>query len=284
MEANPGTLDRDKLALMFNQGVNRISLGAQSFNHDLLQYLGRIHTPQDITKSIIMIRQSGFSNLNLDLMFAIPGQTAAIWKEDLARAVEFKPEHLSLYGLTLEKGTPFYTAHEKREMVLPDEQEYARCFESARHFLRDNDIRDYEISNFSRSECECRHNLNYWHYKDYLGLGPAAHSFIKKQRWWNVSDVRAYIDKCYHFLEPVERWETLTEEQQRSEFIFLALRTIGGVTYYSYWERFKRGFKEDYKRTLDSLEELGLIYKMVDRFMLTDKGLLVSDSVFAEFM
>jgi oxygen-independent coproporphyrinogen-3 oxidase len=269
MEANPGTLNIEKLKVLTQHNLTRVSLGVQSFNGDTLKTLGRVHSPEEALLAIDQIRQAGFNNLNIDLMFAVPGQTFAQWQQDLAQATGLKPGHISLSA---------------GDLVLPEEGEYARQYEYACDFLQQEGFQQYEISNFARPGFQCQHNLNYWNHSEYLGLGAGAHSFVQGRRWWNTSNVDSYNKKLQEGKKPVERAETLSPEEIRREFIFLSLRTRTGLSLRTFRQRFNRDFLTDYKKTVDTLVSLNHLQVQNDRVLLTRQGLLVSDSVFAEFM
>ena len=220
IEANPGTLTPQKLALYRKYGINRISIGLQSPKDEELKMLGRIHNYEQFLESYQMAREAGFSNLNIDLMFAIPGQSYEGWIENLRLVAELGPEHISAYSLIVEEGTPF----SKRKLELPDEDTEYRMYEDVAKVLGEYGYHQYEISNYAKENRECRHNEGYWQRKDYLGLGLGAASLIGNVRFTNTTDMQEYLEKS-----GVPEWirkdrEALTEKDEMAEFMFLGLR------------------------------------------------------------
>jgi oxygen-independent coproporphyrinogen-3 oxidase len=229
-EANPDDVRRDKLELLRGLGVNRISLGAQSLCDDELRTLGRRHTVEEAERAVETIRACGFSNLSLDLMYALPAQSPSRWLSTLKRAIELRPEHLSCYQLTYYEGTPLGRELEAGAIRRPSEEEQRTFFLRSAEALQENGYIHYEISNFARGEgWIARHNRKYWRRVPYLGLGPGAHSFREGKRWWNVSSVTGYCDMLSKGRLPIGGSEKLTDEQQRLESLSLGLRTREGV-------------------------------------------------------
>ena len=195
VEANPNTVTHEKLSLMRSQGVNRLSLGVQSFSDEILQTLGRLHTTEQATEAFRLARSVGFENISIDLIYGIPGQTIADWDETLNAAIALKPEHVSAYSLSLDVGSQFMRAAEAGEFALPDEEICAAMYERAVITLNTAGYGRYEISNFSLPGYECRHNLNYWARGEYVGLGPGAWSFISGKRYANIADTTEYVQR-----------------------------------------------------------------------------------------
>lgn len=227
-EANPGTVDADKFRAMRGAGFNRLSLGAQSFVDDELIRLERVHKASEIDRAVRLAREAGFDNLNLDLMFALPGQSRFVWERNLDRAIRLEPEHLSLYCLTLEENTKFYKRHLKGLLVLPEEDEQAEMYDLACRMAEEAGYRQYEISNFANRERECRHNLAYWRCREYAGYGPGAVGRVGQTRYTNVKHPLRYS-------EAVEvgdgLWcesEAIDEPTLRTERIMLGLRMNEG--------------------------------------------------------
>ncbi len=226
IEANPNDLNPIKLKRLHALGVNRISLGVQSFDDQELSFLRRRHTVKDAEQALEGIREAGFMNLGIDLIYGLPGQTINQWQTNLDKALAFNPEHLSCYQLTLAKGTLFWGLKEKGSLTPISEKEEAVFFLATSEFLQDHEYSHYEISNFAREEKYfSRHNQKYWQRQAYLGLGPSAHSFQGNRRWWNIRSINRYCQSLEEGRLPVEAQEELSEEQVRLETISLGLRT-----------------------------------------------------------
>ncbi|NOX37863.1 MAG: radical SAM family heme chaperone HemW [Calditrichaeota bacterium] len=284
LEANPGTLNREKLEHYRELGINRLSLGVQSFHPGELHFLGRIHTAEDVIHNVTLARQVGFQNINLDLMTAFPGLTPESFQKTLEQAVALQPEHISCYTLIFEPGTPFHHQLINGKMQpVPDDAE-AAFYQQARQFLEKQGYLQYEISNYARGEAFiCRHNCIYWEYKPYLGLGPSAHSFYDNQRRANVRSVQAYIRKLAAGQLPLQFRESLTLEQQMFEYIFLHLRLRKGLDLQAFQERFGTDFVSRYRETLDRLLENGFIEPPNGFLKLSEKGWLMADSIATYF-
>ena len=231
VEANPGDLTSEKLTLFKECGVNRISMGVQSFDDKDLTFLKRRHTAKEAVKALGMIRSEGFLSLGIDLIYGIPGQTLDGWIKTLEQAVLFHPEHISCYQLTPAENTELWEKLERGEVKLPDEPEGEAFFVATAEYLEDHRYLHYEISNFAcGEEHRSRHNQKYWQHIPYLGLGPSAHSFKDRKRWWNVGSVEQYCKILKEGRVPVSGDEHLTSGQRELESLFLGLRTKGGVT------------------------------------------------------
>jgi oxygen-independent coproporphyrinogen-3 oxidase len=282
MEANPGTVDLDKLRGFRATGVNRISFGVQSFTPRHLERLGRIHDAEQAKDAIRMARAAGFEDLNLDLIFAVPGQTLEEWERDLAVAIDLAPDHISAYNLTYEEGTPFESMRRKGEIgPLPEEIEVA-MFTRTREILAAAGYAPYEISNFARPGRECRHNLNYWQSGEYLGVGAGAHSFAIGRRWSDEKGPAIYLAKIAAKGQARVFEESLTTDQARGEFVFLALRLASGFEDGRFRERFGMDFLTAFPHA-ERLRSDGLLAKDGARWHLSPRGLLLADSIFATF-
>lgn len=284
VEANPGTVDGHKLSFLRECGVNRISMGIQSCQKDNLGVLGRIHTFEDAVSTFNQAREAGFDNLSVDLMFGIPGQSFEQWKECLDRVTDLKPDHISAYGLQLEEGTPLFEgAREGRVIPCPEDLE-ADMYKYLKDFLESRGYIHYEISNFALSGRLCRHNLIYWHNRQYLGLGPAAHSFMAGRRFSNYADLRSYAARLRDGALP-QCWEEVMDcENEMSETVFMGLRLVEGLDMDQFRKRFGKDIKEVYGARIQRLEGLGLIESDSCRVRLTEKGLLLGNMVFMEFV
>lgn len=283
-EANPGTVDPEKLTVLRAAGVNRLSLGVQAFQQPLLKTIGRIHTTAEIYSAVEWARQAGFANLNLDLMYALPGQTMEDWIDTLDKALALGVEHISAYSLKLESGTPFYQAWQEGKLTPCDQDLEADMYREAIERLTAAGFNHYEISNFARPGRECRHNLTYWLLEEYLGLGPAAHSLTDGRRLANLSNLEAYIAALDNGQRPVDDDQVLTEEDAMAEFMFLGLRLTRGVEKTRFQHRFGTDPTQVYAMTISKLTELNLLEETPELIRLTTKGLALGNEVFEAFI
>ena len=284
IEANPGTLDGEKLKLLIESGINRLSLGAQSFNNLFLKKLGRIHNTQDIIDSYFFARETGFSNINIDIMFALPDQTTEDLQVTLKKAVSLKPDHLSLYNLTIKPGTEYYKKHKKGKLKLPTEDEEFDMYNRAINFLEESDFEHYEIANFARPYKRSMHNLIYWQNKPYLGIGAGAYSFIKGYRYMNYENPARYIKEIMSGKLPVDNGEKLSLRKRMIETIILGLRTKDGVGNKKFKTRFGVNLNDIFPEQIKKLVNLGLLQKDNYRIKLTKKGIFLANTVFREFV
>ena len=281
VEANPGTLTKEKLKAFKDIGINRISLGLQSANNNELKELGRIHTFEDFLESFWLVREAGFKNVNIDLMEAVPAQSLASFRKTLANVVSLRPEHVSAYSLIIEEGTPFYEKmNGSFPLALPDEEEEREIYYEAGRVLGKAGYRQYEISNYALPGFECRHNTGYWRRENYLGMGLGASSMVRNTRWKNTSDIKAYIGgACTR-----EEMRNLSLKEQMEEFMFLGLRLSDGISKSKFFETFKTDFDYIYGPVVYDLEGKGLIESDEDNVRLTGRGVDVSNMVLAEFL
>lgn len=284
IEANPGTLDKKKLERLNEAKINRISLGAQSFNDSLLKKLGRIHTAQDIIDSYYKARESGFDNINIDIMFALPDQTFIDFQNTMKKAVSLKPNHLSLYNLTIEKGTKFFESYKEGKLNLTTEDEEYAMYSWAIKFLEKNDFEHYEISNFACPSKRSIHNQIYWNNQPYLGIGAGAYSFINGYRYMNFKDPTRYIKEVENGKLPIDKGEKLSLRKRMAETIILGLRTKDGVIYHKFKSRFKVNIEKVFNQQIYKLINLGLLRKDNYKIQLTRKGLFLANNVFREFV
>ena len=280
IEANPGTLSKEKLFLYKNAGINRLSLGLQSPEEAELKSLGRIHTYEEFLESFSLAREAGFQNINVDLMCALPDQTYEGWIRNLRTVAALHPEHISAYSLIIEEGTPFA----KRKLNLPDEDTEYRMYEDTAGILKEYGYEQYEISNYAKKGLVCRHNIGYWTRKEYLGLGLGAASLWGNQRFSNTSDFSAYLKESGSPEKIRENRETLSLEDEMSEFMFLGLRMTEGVSKAEFLESFGTPIESVYGKVLDKYKNMGLLEEKEGRIFLTRAGIHVSNGVMAEFL
>lgn len=278
LEANPGTVHTARLRDFRSAGINRLSMGIQSFFDDDLKFLSRIHTSQEAKDAVKGARAAGFTNLNFDLIFALPSQTPERWRENLRQAVELDPDHLSCYSLIVEPGTPLYRMVEAKQVTpLPLETD-AEMYEETITYLTAHGYEIYEISNFAKPGHKCRHNTTYWEHGDYLGFGPSAHSFRNNLRWWNVSSIEQYSASIETGKFPVRADERLTDEQLKREMIFLGLRSAG-VNLARYKERFGEEFTTGRRDVINRHIEAGYMSAENNRLKLTLNGYPLCDEI-----
>src|SRR6266566_4941592 len=284
LEANPGTLCLQQLAGLRAAGVNRLSMGAQSFDAELLKTLGRIHSPGDIVQALRNAYAAGFTSINLDFMFGLPGQTMRHWQETLDQALALHPEHFSLYSLIIEEGTPFYTWAEEGRIIPGDEDLCADMYEYADERLQGEGYINYEISNWALPGHASRHNLTYWQNLPYLGLGAGAHSFFADKRFSNERDPQVYIQTLKKRQLPIVESETIERLQQMSETAFLALRMAQGLHLPTFEERFAESFASFVGNRLRIVEEAGLLEKADGWLRLSKRGRLLGNEVFMRLL
>jgi oxygen-independent coproporphyrinogen-3 oxidase len=284
LEANPGTLNTEQLKRFRNAGINRLSIGIQSFHDKDLRVIERIHNAREAIEIVETARRTLFENLSIDLIFALPGQTMQNWKDNLKKAVELNPEHISAYSLIFEKGTPFYKAREEGRIKSKSESEELKFYQTTIDYLKQNGYLHYEVSNFAKSpEYYSRHNQKYWDHSNYLGFGPSAHSYWNNQRWSNVSSLTQYITALSAGKSPVNFLEDIELETMEFENIFLSLRTITGLNLLDFKNRFRIEFTQKYKAKIDPLLTNDLAEIHDQYFRLTQKGLFISDAILSEF-
>lgn len=286
VEANPGTVSAAALQGYVSAGVNRLSLGAQSFWPDELVEVERLHSVEDIYKTVEDARAAGFTNLSLDLIFALPGQRPYRWRHNLEQAIHLQPEHISVYNLSIEEGTPLYKSLQKGKIRPLSEGKARVIFNFTIEFLQAHGYRQYEVSNYARPGFYCRHNTGYWDGSPYLGLGASAHSYDGRRRFWNVPNYVHYIEKVRNGFPAVHGEELLTPSQQRFEMIFLGLRRSEGLNLQEYARRFGRPFEQDYAAVLKKLaaHEPPLFTIDNGHLRLTREGLFLCDAVSSEFL
>jgi len=274
IEANPGSVSLRKAALLKKIGVNRISLGVQSWDDQLLRLLGREHNARQAEQSFQILRAAGFTNISIDLMFGLPGQTIEQWKVTLEKTIALEPDHISAYCLTYEEDTEFFLRHMRGEFQQ-DADADAELFEMAMSILEDAGYEHYEVSNYARPGFSSVHNRAYWLGKDYIGIGPSAVSTVGMRRWQNICDYRAYIEHVLSGQSPRASSENLTPRMKRAERIALALRTRDGIS---------ASELKGVAQQTDEFVALGLLRESGGNFVLTQKGKALADSVAEAFL
>ncbi len=284
VEANPGTFDEEKLRFLRELGVNRLSIGLQAVQDSHLRAIGRIHSYGEFLEGFRKARALGFCNINVDLMFGLPGQTLEDWKESLETIAALEPEHISCYSLIIEEGTEFWRLHEAGKLQLPEEETEREMYRHALEFLEGQGYRQYEISNFAKPGRECRHNLIYWELGEYYGCGAGAHSFVDGVRRSNPEAIEDYISFRSGGCRADGEVHRNTLEDSIEEFMFMGLRKTSGVELADFRERFGRDMLEVYGDTIRKFESRDLLRLKDGRLVLTRKGIELSNSVMCEFI
>lgn len=289
IECNPGTVSEDKFAVYRQAGINRLSIGLQSANNEELKTLGRIHTFEQFLRTYDKARHYGFSNMNVDLMSALPGQTPEGFLSSLKKVLRLKPEHISAYSLIIEEGTPFFETYQKdvelreagkQTMLLPSEEEEYRTTKMTRELLQAEGYHWYEISNFAKPDRACRHNIGYWKRADYLGVGLGAASLLDNVRYANTDDIYEYM----RHPEIAAKGERLSRNAQMEEFMFLGLRLIDGFHREEFEKNFHVAIEGVYGTELKRLQQEELIVQQEGIIRLTEKGIDVSNYVLSQFL
>lgn len=284
IEGNPKTFKKEQLAFFKAMGVNRISMGLQAAQSCHLESLGRIHTYKDFEESFNMVREAGIENINVDLMFGLPGQTIDEWKETLRKVREKNPQHISCYSLIIEEGTKFYNLYEADKLILPSEEQERKMYSEALSYLKDNGYEHYEISNFAKPGHRCRHNLIYWNMEAYIGCGSSAHSYVDGKRYSNEVSVEKYISMMNAGDSSVKEYHVNSEADEMEEFIFLGLRKMEGISINEFSSRFKKDIYEVYSQVIEKHKKLGLLQVDGDRMFLTERGIELSNQVMSDFI
>ncbi|MDO9391035.1 MAG: radical SAM family heme chaperone HemW [bacterium] len=282
IEANPGTVSLEKLKALREMGFNRLSLGVQSFNDDRLKQIGRVHTARQAVKAFELGAKAGFANINLDLIYALPGQSLNDWKKDLAKALSLDPRHLSLYSLTYEENTEFRRQKAEGKIIPCGEDTEADMYLEAVDRLDRAGLKRYEISNFAQKGYCSQHNINYWRAGDYLGFGAGAHSHRGDKRWSNVKNIERYVRSVNGGKSPADFRETISPEQQRFEALFLGLRMAAGIEIKSYKRRFGKSPLEHKPQVWLRWKEQGWADWDGRTLRLTPQGLLLADGLAVE--
>lgn len=284
-EVNPATIDLKGLQTLRKNGFNRISIGVQSFTDKELTILGRPHDSKEAKNTIIKAKEAGFTNISIDLMYALPGQTPTAWRDNLGRGLDLAPEHLSIYELTIEENTPFGLAHERGDLILPKEAETLAMLETTEKLTGDFGFHRYEISNYARPGSECRHNLNYWHNGNYAGIGPGAVAHAGQTRFFNIRNMEEFSKAVKQGKTGWEQEEEyLSNEEKFRETLIMGLRMTRGVSFKELENRFAIDPADYYRSSFNRLQGLGLIKISQNRLSLCDRGLLLANQVMTELV
>ncbi len=284
MEANPGTLTPAYLRDLGDVGIRRLSLGVQSLHDAELELLGRLHTRDQALAAVAAAREAGFQNLSLDLIYGLPRQTLGHWQETLRTAAALQPEHLSLYALTIEEGTPLARQIAAGRLPTPDPDIAADMYEWAAASLARAGYRHYEISNWARPGRECRHNLTYWRNEPWLGVGAGAHTWLDRRRWANLPHPHAYAEAVAQGRAPIAEEHPIEPEQEMGDTMMLGLRLSEGVAAARFQARFGVELETAYGETLGRLRDRGLLTWDGQVARLTDRGRLLGNQVFVQFV
>jgi putative oxygen-independent coproporphyrinogen III oxidase len=287
IEANPGTVSLEGLEAWADCGINRVNMGIQSFHDGRLRFLGRLHSAEDARRAIRTARDAGIMNLGLDLIYGLPYQTPQQWLEELKEAVGYEPEHLSCYMLTYEPGTTLHRWSRNDRFSRLEDDMVADLFDVTINFLRDSGYEQYEISNFSREKAfRSKHNQKYWNHTRYVGLGPAAHSFVNSKRSWNHADLGRYVRDLASGIRPVGGSELLDTRRLMLEAVYLGLRTTDGIDPGMFKKRYQVDFADYFAPALEALRDRGLLKLVLSsscRFALTQQGRAFADAIAGVF-
>lgn len=279
MEINPGTVDEDKLKSMQRGGVNRVSVGVQSFNDNELKAIGRIHNGETAIATVKALEAMGFSNISIDLMMSLPYQTEDSFKDNLEIAVGLPINHISIYSLIIEENTPIYNKYKSGEFTEPDEDMDRILYKYTKEYLKENGFNRYEISNYAKDGYSSRHNLKYWNCEEYIGIGLNAHSYVGGVRYYNTPDFDKYLSGEFR-----EGKDVLTMEDRRGEFMMLGLRKCEGVDINEFKTLFSKDIKDCYGDVIGKFTTLNALEMAGDRLRLTDYGMDISNTVMCEFL
>lgn len=286
IEINPGTVTREKLLDYKKCGINRISIGCQAVQNDLLKMLGRIHNYDEFENTYKLAREVGFDNINVDLMIGLPNQTLKHIEQSVEKILQLKPEHISVYSLIVEDDTILAEKINSRELLLPDEKIERKMYKKVKSILEKNNYIHYEISNFSRNGYESKHNINCWNQEEYIGFGLASHSYFKNKRFSNINDFEEYITNIEQdkYEKNIEIHEIQDEEMKKKEYMLLGLRKIDGVSISRFEQKFRINPLFYFRFEISKLEENGLIEVDLDNIKLTKRGLDLANIVWEEFV
>lgn len=283
MECNPGTINKMAAKEYKAMGINRISIGLQAWQNELLETIGRIHNCQEFLDSYYLLRDEGFRNINIDLMFSLPGQTIDMWHETIEKVCKLNAEHISCYSLILEESTPIYSLIKSGKLSIPDEDVDRNMYYLAKDILNNHGYGQYEISNFAKPGFECSHNLIYWRNDEYLGVGAGSHSKIGTRRFWDIGNIEKYVDAIKTGESSVLGNEDINRDEDMWETIFLGLRLNEGININNFNRRYNDDFMSIYGDVVLELQKDGLLNVNGESIVLTDKGRDLSNRVFIKF-
>ncbi len=284
VECNPGTVDAEKLNVMRENGVNRLSFGLQAMQDETLQQLGRIHTVSEFLESYQLAREHGFKNINIDLIFALPDQEIEAWHHTLNEVISLEPEHISAYNLVMEEETPFYEQWQTGKLNLPSEDTEADMFQYTIDTLTAHGYTHYEICNFAKPNHFAKHNLVYWNNQSYIGLGAGACGYINGVRYTNIRGIAPYIKTLSKRNKPIADTERLTGNAEKSETLMLALRKREGISLETYQNRFGEEIDDTFGDTLKKWRDLRLLERTPTHLRFTPRGLFLANEIFVELM
>ena len=284
VECNPGTVDPEKLSVMRNSGINRLSFGLQAMQDETLKQLGRIHTVPEFLHSYHLTREHGFDNVNIDLIFALPEQSMEAWHHTLNAVISLEPEHISAYNLVMEEATPFYEQWQAGKLHLPSEDTEADMFQYTIETLTTHGYTHYEICNFAKPKHFAKHNLVYWNNQACIGLGVGACGYVNGVRYTNIRGIAPYIDALRQHNKPISETEHLTGHAEKAETLMLALRKREGISLEGYQNRFGEEIEDAFGEILNKWDDLHLLEQTGTHLRFTDRGLFLANEVFVELI
>lgn len=284
VECNPGTVDSEKLRVMQDAGVNRLSFGLQAMQDATLRQLGRIHTVDEFLHSYRLAREQGFDNINIDLIFALPQQTMGEWQHTLNETISLEPEHISAYNLVMEESTPFFDWWQSGELVLLSDDSEADMFQWTIETLTSHGYTHYEICNYAKPNREVKHNLVYWNNQEYIGLGVGACGYVDSIRWTNIKGLTPYIEALHQHKKPIADSELMAGPAEKAETLMLALRKREGICLADYGQRFGEDLDVSFGETIEKCIGLGVLEQTGTHLRLTQRGLFLANEVFVELM
>ncbi|MCG9129921.1 oxygen-independent coproporphyrinogen III oxidase [Candidatus Poribacteria bacterium] len=284
VECNPGTVDAEKLGIMKEAGVNRLSFGLQAMQDEVLRQLGRIHSVEEFHHSYRLARESGFQNINTDLIFALPEQTMEMWQYTLTKTISLQPEHISAYNLVMEESTPFYERWKNGQFNLPSEDTEADMFQYTIDTLTAHGYKHYEICNYAKPNREVKHNIVYWNNQAYIGLGVGACGYVDSVRYTNIRGIPHYNKSLRELKKPIADTEVLTGKAEKAETLMLSLRKREGICTEDYTLRFGESIDVEFGDIIQKWKDLGVLEQTATHLRLTDRGLFIANEVFLELM
>ena len=284
MECNPGNLTKEKAEVIKGMGVNRLSIGLQSSNDSILLEIGRIHTFKEFKENFVMLRDLGFENINVDLIYGLPNENMAILRETLHQVTLLEPEHISCYSLIIEEFTPFFYSHRKNQLNLPDEETEREMNALIIETLKDRGYVRYEISNYAKPGKECRHNIRYWEGLDYVGCGTSAHEYVCGERQENIRTIEGYIRSMDEKSSAAVRDHVNSKEEDIEEYVFMGMRMLKGIDKGRFMERFSVSLDSLYKKPISRYEGEGLLVNTPENLRFTPKGIEFSNYVLSDFL